>query len=173
MTTDQTLIHGIVATPLGPLTVVVDPATGDGGAIAGIYYCRHRPAPSPARLGEQGSHPLLTAAAGQLDQYLTGARRRFDLPLAPRGNAFDERVWAMLCGIEPGSTTSYGALARRLGSATLARRVGQAVGRNPISIVIGCHRVVGSDGSLTGYAGGLDRKRWLLEHENAQHAVPA
>ena len=91
----------------------------------------------------------------------------FDIPLAPRGTPFQQRVWQLLVQIPYGRTTSYGALARELGSPEASRAVGLANGRNPIAIVIPCHRVVGSDGSLTGYGGGLDRKRWLLDLERS------
>ncbi|MDQ2660545.1 MAG: MGMT family protein, partial [Actinomycetota bacterium] len=94
-------------------------------------------------------------------------RTEFDLPTAASGDAFEQAVWAMLREIPFGETTTYGAIADRLGDRTLARRVGYAVGHNPISILVPCHRVVGSDGSLTGYAGGLERKRLLLELEGA------
>ena len=98
---------------------------------------------------------------------LAGARTTFDLPLAPRGTPFQQRVWAELRRIPHGATISYGELARRVGEPRASRAVGAANGRNPIAIVVPCHRVVGADGSLTGYAGGLDRKRWLLHHEAA------
>lgn len=103
----------------------------------------------------------------ELGEYLAGRRIRFDLPLAPVGDEFQHAVWGMLREIPFGETVTYGELAVRLGDRNLARRVGGAVGRNPISILVPCHRVVGSRGSLTGYAGGLDRKRRLLELEGA------
>ncbi|WP_312977210.1 methylated-DNA--[protein]-cysteine S-methyltransferase [Corynebacterium sp.] len=101
----------------------------------------------------------------QLTEYLEGARKSFDVPITTHGNAFSEKVWALLRQIPYGETTTYGALAASLGNPRLAQRVGQVVGQNPVSIIIPCHRVVGADGSLTGYAGGLERKRWLLELE--------
>jgi methylated-DNA-[protein]-cysteine S-methyltransferase len=104
-------------------------------------------------------------ARKQLDAYFAGELERFDLPLAPHGTPFQLRVWEELRRIPYGQTISYSELARRLGDRKLVRAVGLANGRNPLSIVIPCHRVVGADGSLVGYGGGLERKRWLLEHE--------
>ena len=108
---------------------------------------------------------MLNQARSELEDYLAGRRTSFDLPTRATGTAFQERVWALLREIPFGTTTTYGALAERLGERALAQEVGQAVGRNPLSIVVPCHRVVGSGGRLTGYAGGLDRKRRLLALE--------
>ncbi|MDH3285968.1 MAG: methylated-DNA--[protein]-cysteine S-methyltransferase [Acidobacteriota bacterium] len=108
----------------------------------------------------------------QLDEYYRGARTRFDLPLAPHGTYFQESVWRALTEIPFGSTLTYGELAERIGRAGAARAVGRANGDNPIGVVIPCHRVIGSDGSLTGYAGGIDRKRYLLELEGALRPAP-
>lgn len=108
---------------------------------------------------------VFVLAKAELEGFLAGEREIFDLPVRTQGDEFSERVWSMLREIPYGETTTYGALAKRLGNRRLAQRVGQAVGRNPVSIVIPCHRVVGAGGSLTGYAGGLDRKRFLLELE--------
>lgn len=105
------------------------------------------------------------AAAEQLSEYFAGQRTSFDLTLAPIGTAFQRTVWAALREIPYGSTESYGGLAARIGQPTASRAVGLANGRNPIAIVVPCHRVIGASGMLTGYAGGLDRKRWLLDHE--------
>jgi methylated-DNA-[protein]-cysteine S-methyltransferase len=105
------------------------------------------------------------AAREQLDAYFAGELEAFDLPLAPHGTRFQQRVWDELVRIAFGETISYSELARRLGDPKLVRAVGLANGRNPIAIVIPCHRVIGADGSLVGYGGGLDRKRWLLDHE--------
>ncbi len=103
----------------------------------------------------------------QLDEYFAGDRREFDLPLVPLGSEFQRRVWDGLLEIPYGETISYGELAREIGRPAAARAVGMANGQNPISIVIPCHRVIGADGALTGYAGGVERKRLLLEHESA------
>ena len=110
-------------------------------------------------------HPVLTRTAAQLDEYFAGDRRHFDLPLDLHGTAFQVKVWRALGEIDFGGTTSYGELAAPLGGTHMARAVGAAVGRNPVSIVVPCHRVVGADGSLTGFAGGLDAKRTLLALE--------
>ncbi|MCH4250309.1 MAG: methylated-DNA--[protein]-cysteine S-methyltransferase [Microbacteriaceae bacterium] len=155
--------HGTIETELGDLTVVaID------GDLTGVYFPGHRHMPGAEVLGvtvESGQDPVFQQAGHELEEYLAGQRRRFDLRLHATGDAFSEQVWDLLRQIPYGRTTTYGALARSLGNPRLAQRVGQAVGRNPISIIIPCHRVVGADGSLTGYAGGLDRKRRLLELE--------
>ncbi len=109
--------------------------------------------------------PLLARAAAQLTEYFAGTRREFDLPLGPRGTAFQVTVWGALTRIPFGATCSYGDLARSIGRPTASRAVGAANGQNPISIIVPCHRVIGSNGELTGYAGGLATKRWLIEHE--------
>lgn len=113
---------------------------------------------------------VLDAARVQLEEYFAGARRAFDLPLAADGTPFQRRVWDALRGIPWGETISYIELARRVGDARAVRAVGGANGRNPVSIVVPCHRVIGADGSLTGFGGGTERKRWLLEHEGARIA---
>lgn len=115
--------------------------------------------------GEEAPDPLLTEAAVQISRYLDGDLTRFDLPLAPLGTPFRRAVWASLNDVPYGTTTTYAALAQRLAPAGSARAVGSAVGANPWLIVVPCHRVVGRDGSLTGYAGGVERKRWLLGME--------
>ncbi len=108
---------------------------------------------------------LLADASKQLDAYFAGDLTDFDLPLTPRGTPFQEAVWMALRDISFGTTCAYGQIAERVADRTKTRAVAAAIGRNPIGIVVPCHRVVGADGSLTGYAGGLDRKRWLLDHE--------
>jgi methylated-DNA-[protein]-cysteine S-methyltransferase len=117
------------------------------------------------------SDPVLAETARQLRDYLAGARTGFDLPTAADGDDFQHRVWAMLREIPFGATTTYGELAQRLGDKNLARMVGRAVGYNPLSIVVPCHRVVGKNGSLTGYAGGLERKQFLLALEAPEPAA--
>ena len=109
----------------------------------------------------------LAVACRQLDAYFAGKLTNFDLPLAPPGTAFQRRVWHELCRIPFGQTISYGEQARRVGKKGAARAVGAANGRNPIAIIVPCHRVIGANGTLTGYGGGLDRKEWLLRHERA------
>ncbi len=108
------------------------------------------------------------AAARQLEEYFAGTRTVFELKVAPVGTDFEKRVWKDLVGIPFGATDTYGAIANRLGDSGASRAVGVANARNPIAIIIPCHRVIGADGDLTGYAGGLHRKRWLLEHESGQ-----
>ncbi|MEF2978645.1 methylated-DNA--[protein]-cysteine S-methyltransferase [Subtercola sp. YIM 133946] len=147
-------------------------ATGD--ALVGIYYPEHWTRPDRTAFGpavDEGDDLVLAEAARQLRQYLAGRRTEFDLPTALAGNDFQQRVWALLAQIPFGETVTYGELAERLGDRRLARMVGQAVGHNPLSIVVGCHRVVGASGSLTGYAGGLERKQFLLALEGSR--VPA
>ena len=114
---------------------------------------------------DDGDHPVLARTTAQLDEYFAGRRRVFDLPLDLHGTAFQVKVWRALGEIAHGATTTYGELAAPLGGSHLARAVGAAVGRNPVSIVVPCHRVIGADGSLTGFAGGLDAKRALLALE--------
>ncbi len=159
--------HAIVDTALGVLTLV---ATDD--SLVGVYFPQHWYKPSEDSLGrlidagtEADADAVLDAARIQLTEFLSGERTAFELPTAAVGNPFQQRVWSMLTEIPFGETTTYGELAERLGDKTLAQSVGQAVGHNPLSIVVPCHRVVGKDGGLTGYAGGLGRKRFLLELE--------
>ncbi|WNI17067.1 methylated-DNA--[protein]-cysteine S-methyltransferase [Actinacidiphila sp. ITFR-21] len=151
--------HTIIDSPLGGLTVVAE-----NDRLTGLYFECHRRRPAATELGtrtDEGFEELRR----QLDQYFTGDRRDFALPLAPAGDGFQQRVWDLLQLIPYGETRSYGDLARRLGDASLAQAVGAANGRNPLCILIPCHRVVGADGKLVGYAGGLDRKLHLLELE--------
>jgi methylated-DNA-[protein]-cysteine S-methyltransferase len=116
--------------------------------------------------------PTIARARGWLTAYFDGAATAVDVPLDLRGAAFETRVWVALQAIPPGQTTSYGAIARALGSAGASRAVGAANGANPVAIVVPCHRVIGSSGALTGYGGGLDRKTWLLDHERQWRAEP-
>ena len=151
--------------PLGPLTLVAD-----GGALTAVWFdADDRPAPAPAPAPvpapPDAADAVLAAARGQLEEYLAGERREFDLPLRPAGTPFQQRVWAALREIPYGETLGYGALADRIGRPGAARAVGLANGRNPLAIVVPCHRVVGASGALTGYGGGLERKRLLLELE--------
>jgi methylated-DNA-[protein]-cysteine S-methyltransferase len=158
--------HSVVETALGPVTVV---ATGE--AVSGIYFRSHVRRPPQSAFGpEKPDDGLLTNATGQLRDYLAGGRTTFDLPLAAAGDPFQHAVWHIVAGIPRGATTTYGRIAEQLGDRSLAYRVGQAVGANPLCVVVPCHRVVGADGSLTGYAGGLKRKRALLELEEPAEA---
>jgi methylated-DNA-[protein]-cysteine S-methyltransferase len=154
-------VHTVLATSLGELTVV-----REEGALTGLYFPRHWPRPDRTTFGprtDEGFEEL----ARQLGEYLAGERGEFELPLQARGGEFDRRVWELIAGIPYGETTTYGELGRELGPGTDPRDVGAAVGRNPLCIIIPCHRVIGATGKLTGYAGGLNRKRTLLEIERA------
>lgn len=159
----------IIRTPLGEMIAMVEQEK-----LCGLWFIDQKYAPEHSHEWlSDPDHPAFTALRGQLDAYFSGRLSRFDLPLAPKGTPFQMAVWAQLRTIPPGTVTTYGALARQLtaereGRITSARAVGGAVGHNPISIVIPCHRVVGADGSLTGYAGGLERKTALLALENAE-----
>jgi methylated-DNA-[protein]-cysteine S-methyltransferase len=161
-------VHTVIGSPVGPLTLVAT-----GGALAGLYMERQRHRPPAEALGapvspgpaEGADGALLAEAAAQLRAYFAGRMTAFDLPLALAGTAFRQQVWAALREIPYGETTSYGELAAHLGQPSAARAVGLANGRNPVSIVVPCHRVVGSAGGLTGYGGGLARKRYLLNLE--------
>jgi methylated-DNA-[protein]-cysteine S-methyltransferase len=128
--------------------------------LTGVYL-PDQEAPVAPELGS----PVLAAAAAQLREYFAGTRREFDIPLAPRGTGFQALVWRALTTIPYGETRSYGELARGIGRPAASRAVGAANGKNPISIIVPCHRVIAANGELTGYAGGLAAKRWLLEHE--------
>ena len=152
-----------ILTPLGTLF-----ATAVGGALTGLYYegGRHAPSISPQWIEDPQAKPLAECAR-QLADFFAGKRQCFDLPMAPQGTPFQLRVWREIAAIPYGETISYAELARRAGAEGSARAAGTATGRNPLSIVVPCHRVVGSTGSLTGYAGGLDRKTRLLEIEGA------
>jgi methylated-DNA-[protein]-cysteine S-methyltransferase len=149
-------------------------ATAEHGKLTGIYFegGRHAP-PIAAGWREDPSHPALHECARQLSEYLEGRREAFDLPLAARGTPFQQRVWNEIARIRHGETITYAELARRAGAPGCARAAGAATGRNPHSIVVPCHRVVGSAGALTGYAGGLDRKARLLELEGVLRAAAA
>ena len=146
--------------PIGRLML-----TSDGAALTGLYMEPSRKMQSTDGWSEDAAAPPLAAALRQLTEYFAGTRREFDLPLRMRGTEFQKRVWQELTEIPYGETWSYGELAKRINNPSASRAVGLANGRNPISILVPCHRVIGADGSLTGYGGGLDRKRWLLAHE--------
>ncbi len=150
----------VVSSPVGPLTL-----TGSVGALSGCWFGADGDPGWPGAGLEHGLAPLADAAR-QLEEYFAGTRHEFDLVLAPRGTEFQRRVWAGLCEIPFGETRTYGQLATRLGSPGASRAVGLANGRNPIAVIVPCHRVIGADGSLTGYAGGMDRKRVLLDLES-------
>jgi methylated-DNA-[protein]-cysteine S-methyltransferase len=153
----------MIDSPLGELTL-----TANGDALTGVYFRHHWHPPTADALGqyvEPAEDVVFGRAAEQLHQYLTGERTMFDLPIAVAGDPRQRRIWRLLRDIGYGETTTYGELAAKLADGTTAYEVGQTVGRNPLSIVVPCHRVVGKDGALTGYAGGLKRKRFLLDLE--------
>jgi methylated-DNA-[protein]-cysteine S-methyltransferase len=151
--------HTVVSSPLGDLTLVAT-----DGRLTGLYFPHHWYRPDPATFGTRDDTGFGDVSR-QLGEYFAGERTDFDLPLEPRGDGFQQLVWSLISRIPYGHTTSYGALASQLGDGVLAKDVGQAVGRNPLSVIVPCHRVVGKDGQLTGYAGGLTRKRFLLDLE--------
>ena len=154
-------IHTYIPSPLGMLHLV-----SDGRALTGLYMEDQRHADAPGADWRRDDHlPVFAEATRQLAAYFDGRLSAFDLPLAPTGTLFQQRVWAELQRIPYGTTRSYGELARRLGSPNASRAVGLANGRNPLGIIIPCHRVVGASGKLVGYGGGLGRKEALLALE--------
>lgn len=150
-----------IASPLGPLRLI-----GDGHALHGLYT-KPGPESKPGAAAHEPADELFAEVRAQLDAYFAGHRTAFDVPLVLSGTPFQRRVWGALREIPYGTTISYGELARRVGQPSAARAVGLANGRNPVSVIVPCHRVIGTDGTLTGYGGGLDRKRRLLELEAA------
>jgi methylated-DNA-[protein]-cysteine S-methyltransferase len=152
--------------PVGPLLLM-----SDGRALTGLHTDsdKHRPPLQPDWLRNDDTVPFAQVRA-QLDAYFSGERTEFELPLAPHGTEFQQKVWRTLLGIPFGETISYAELARRIGQPQASRAVGHANSRNPISIIVPCHRVIGADRSLTGYAGGLERKRALLAPEHFEQA---
>jgi methylated-DNA-[protein]-cysteine S-methyltransferase len=151
--------HTTTPSALGEVTLVRD---RDG--IRGLYFAHHWYMPSPATFGPASGESFADTVA-QLEQYLAGGRREFDLPLAPAGDDFQRLVWQQVQQIPYGQTVTYGELATQVGGDATPQQVGAAVGRNPLCILIPCHRVVGRGGKLTGYAGGIARKRHLIELE--------
>lgn len=166
------LSWAVAATPLGDLVVIVD----ERGTLRRIALPRADGRVDETVITDSGAAPnraACTEVVAQLDEYFNGVRREFDLDLEPGGTPFQRRVWDLMRGIAWGTTTTYGQLAARLGDVSLARAVGAAGGANPIPVVIPCHRVVGADGNLTGYAGGLKLKRALLAHEGVMAPAEA
>jgi len=150
-----------IDSPVGRLLLA-----GDGESLSQVYF-QSGPRPRPPADDWIADSAPFRLAIGQLGEYFAGERRRFDLPLAPRGSEFQRRVWRALTEIPYGKTVSYGELARRIGKPSAARAVGLANGANPLPIIVPCHRVIGADGSLTGFGGGLPIKRKLLALEGA------
>ena len=151
--------HTVLDSPVGPLTAVC----ADGG-LAGLYLDGQRHRPGPERLGPRDDR-VLPSLREQLSDYWAGTLTAFDLPLVVTGTPFQRQVWAALQTVPYGATCTYTDLAVAVGRPTAVRAVGAANGRNPVCLVVPCHRVVGAGGGLTGYAGGLERKRFLLDHE--------
>lgn len=148
--------------PLGTLLLI-----SDGERLTGLYFAGEKGQPTIEKTWRHAPQlPVLDQARREIDEYFHAGRRRFDAALAPAGTAFESRVWEAISKIPYGATTSYQALAASIGDPRAARAVGAATGRNPIGIIVPCHRVIGASGSLTGYAGGLERKRALLELES-------
>jgi methylated-DNA-[protein]-cysteine S-methyltransferase len=159
----MTTRHAVIDSPLGELTLVAD-----GNALIGLYFHHHWYRPTIDTFGprvDADADGLVAETRAQVGDYLTGDRRHFDLPLELRGDDLRRRIWNRLTMIARGETVTYGELAAELADGTTAQEVGAAVGRNPLSIIVPCHRVVGRNGKLTGYAGGLERKKFLLDLE--------
>ncbi len=156
-----------IESPIGELTLVAE-----DGVLTGLYFPHHWYRPDPASFGRR-SETGFGETKRQLAGYFAGRREHFDLPVDAHGDEFQRRVWDLICHIPYGQTVSYGDLARELGSQVLAKDVGAAVGRNPLSVIVPCHRVIGQDGRRTGYAGGLARKRFLLDLEKQATGRPA
>ena len=165
---DSTTLQKRIPSPLGTIAIA---ATSDG--LTGLWFTdRQRYLPveltGPAAWPDADANPILQLVSGQLAEYFAGQRSRFDLPLDLRcGTTFQQAVWQALLGIAHGEVISYSEVSRRIGNPSAVRAVGSAIGRNPVSIIVPCHRVTGSSGALTGYAGGLDRKTALLQLEGA------
>jgi methylated-DNA-[protein]-cysteine S-methyltransferase len=160
----SSIVYTTFPTPLGTLTAI-----GDGTTLQGLYMQMGRPPRLPA--GAQASADCFEAVRLQLAEYFAGERTVFDLPVALAGTRMQLRVWRALQEIPYGETTTYGELARQIGFPSAPRAIGAINGQNPICVIIPCHRVIGADGSLTGYGGGLERKRLLLDLEAGQLAL--
>jgi methylated-DNA-[protein]-cysteine S-methyltransferase len=154
--------HAVLGSPIDPLTAV-----REDGVLVGLHFAPRpgEPDPDPARLGRRDDDGFADVAA-QLAEYFAGVRTAFDLTVRATGNDLQSAVWEQMRRIPYGETRSYGQLARALGDRSLAQAVGSACGRNPLPVVVPCHRVVGADGSLVGFGGGLERKRFLLDLEH-------
>jgi methylated-DNA-[protein]-cysteine S-methyltransferase len=153
----------VVDSPIGAITLVAE-----DDALVEVHLPNGSPPADPDASGSApASDPVLDRASSQLREYFAGERVEFDVPLAPHGTPFQLAAWQALRTIPYGETVSYGEQARRLGDRNLARAVGAANGRNPLPIIVPCHRVVGANGHLTGFGGGIECKAWLLDHERA------
>ena len=157
------IYYSEASSPLGELLLV-----SDGESVTGVYYEDHRRGPAHGANWRRDAAPF-KQVQDELAAYFAGELQAFTVSLAPRGSEFQREVWNELRRIPPGKTLTYAALAARVGRPKAIRAVGAANARNPISIIVPCHRVIGSNGELTGYAGGLERKEWLLRHEAPAH----
>jgi methylated-DNA-[protein]-cysteine S-methyltransferase len=162
----RALLYTSIDSPIGELLLL-----GDGRVLSGLYM-QAGPKPIAVRPRWRRSSAPFGHVRAQLHEYFAGARVTFDVPLMMQGDPFERLVWRALQDIPYGETASYGEVARRIGHPSAARAVGLANARNPIAIIVPCHRVIGADGTLTGYGGGLERKRALLELESAQARLP-
>ena len=163
--------HAVIDSPVGELTIVAE-----DDALTGLYFCHHWYRPAAEALGKRvdaGSDELLAKAQTQLTDYLAGRRNGFNLPTRLNGDKTQQRIWHLLSSIPYGETITYGELAAAVADGATAREIGQSVGRNPLSIIVPCHRVIGRNGQLTGYAGGLERKQFLLELEEPSEVKEA
>ncbi|MEO1446510.1 MAG: methylated-DNA--[protein]-cysteine S-methyltransferase, partial [Cyanobacteria bacterium J06635_11] len=174
MTSNNVTYYTWIESPVGDLLL-----TSNGQALTGLYLKgqKHFPKMADPEMEDSWKNTtdleIFTQVQAQLTEYFTHKRETFDIPLAPQGTPFQKEVWRSLHQIPFGETSSYGTLAQQLGKPGAARAVGAANGRNPISIIVPCHRVIASNGKMTGYAGGIDRKQWLLRHEQkAQESSP-
>lgn len=152
------IVNRHMQTPLGPMRI-----TGDGHMVTGLHFWDQKRAPLEAPVDQEA----FAEAVQQIDEWFAGTRQSFDLALAPAGSEFQLKVWEALGQVPFGQTVSYAEVARAVGRPGAARACGHAIGRNPVAIVVPCHRVIGTGGALTGYAAGLHRKRWMLEHERS------
>jgi methylated-DNA-[protein]-cysteine S-methyltransferase len=159
--------HAVVDSPCGPLTLVAQ-----GDALCGLYMVQQRHRPDELTFGEPDPGArIFVRAETELKEYFAGQRHEFEVPLTFVGTPFQQLVWAELRKIPYGTTTSYGELADRVGNPAASRAVGLANGKNPVGIIVPCHRVVGANGSLTGYGGGLECKRYLLDFEQEHETL--
>ena len=174
MTSTLTAVHNACTAQVtlhSPLGALLLARTAKG--LAGAWFEGQKHHPGRLAAPDRPNDPLLVCAAEQLREYFAGESAGFDLPLDLQGTPFQRAVWQALLGIAPGALSSYGAIAATIGSASAVRAVGGAIGRNPVSVIVPCHRVVGRDGSMTGYAGGVQRKQALLALEGALRSRPA
>ncbi len=162
MSADATFARARVAAPFGDLTVVASDA---GVRVVSFGNDAHPKSVANITVVDDASHPVVARAVQQLDEYLVGARTSFDLPLDLVGTEFQVKAWRALAAVPFGATATYAQQAASVGRPTATRAIGAANGRNPVAIVLPCHRIIGADGSLTGFGGGLPVKKWLLEHE--------